>query len=72
MVNVSKGSLITCDAAVKQYLIHLDETNEFGMKFILHHLDENHLFVATSAVPLIKERLNKLMDSISYDLGETR
>ncbi|CAF4217413.1 unnamed protein product [Rotaria sordida] len=50
MVNVVKGALIKCDPAVKQYLVYLDKTLAFGEKFILHNLDEQHLFVQTSAL----------------------
>ena len=67
MVNVSKGSLIKCDPAIKQYLIYLDETLAFGDKFILHNLDEQHLFVQTSYVAMIKEKLQEQIDKISYD-----
>jgi TFIIH basal transcription factor complex TTD-A subunit len=72
MVNVVKGSLIKCDPAIKQYLVHLDETLAFGEKFILHNLDEQHLFVQTSAVPMIKEKLQEQIDKISYDSTQTK
>ncbi|CAF4983695.1 unnamed protein product [Rotaria sp. Silwood1] len=72
MVNVVKGSLIKCDPAVKQYLVYLDETLAFGEKFILHNLDEQHLFVQTSAVPMIKEKLQEQIDKISYDSAQTK
>lgn len=72
MVNVSKGSLIKCDPAVKQYLVHLDETLALGEKFILNNLDDQHLFVQTSAVPKIKVKLQEHIDKISYDATQTR
>lgn len=55
MVNVAKGSLIKGDPPVKQYLVHLDETLAFGEKFILNNLDEQHLFIQSSSVPMIKK-----------------
>ena len=72
MVNVSKGSLIKCDPAVKQYLVHLDETLAFGEKFILNNLDEQHLFVQSSAVSKIKVKLQEHIDKISYDASQTK
>lgn len=35
MVNVKKGLMVTCDPAMKQLLIHLDETRALGSKFIV-------------------------------------
>ncbi len=72
MVNVAKGSLIKCDPAIKQYLVHLNETLAFGEKFILENLDEQHLFVQSSAVPMIKEKLQEQIDKISYDSAQTK
>ena len=36
MVNVENGKLVTCDPALKQFLLNLDEKREFGgRRFIL-------------------------------------
>ena len=72
MVNVVKGSLIKCDPAIKQYLVHLDETLAFGEKFIIQNLDEQHLFVQSTAVAMIKEKLQEQIDKISYDSTQTK
>ncbi len=72
MVNVVKGALITCDPAVIQYLVYLDETLAFGEKFILHKLDDTNLFVQSSAVSMIKEKLQEQIDKISYDSAQTK
>ena len=34
MVNVTKGILLTCDPAVKQFLVHLDETGAAGQRLL--------------------------------------
>ena len=34
MVNVKKGTLVTCDPAMKQFLLHLDETRALGISFL--------------------------------------
>ena len=72
MVNVAKGSLIKCDPAVKQYLVHLDEKLDSKDRFILNNLDDQHLFVQTSSVPMIKEKLQEHIDKISYDSAEAK
>ena len=72
MVNVVKGSLIKCDPAVIQYLVYLDDSLAFGEKFILHKLDEQHLFVQLSAVANIKEKLQEQIDRISYDSTQAK
>ena len=35
MVNVTKGVLVKCDPAMKQFLLHLDETLGLGTKFVV-------------------------------------
>lgn len=49
MVNVKKGLMVTCDPAMKQLLIHLDETRALGSKFIVkvtisYHFSEKLIF----------------------------
>ncbi|XP_059475744.1 general transcription factor IIH subunit 5 [Neocloeon triangulifer] len=66
MVNVMKGSFITCDPAMKQFLLHLDETLALGKKFIIQDLDETHLFVSSEIVEILRSRVDDLMDQISY------
>ncbi|CAF0799960.1 unnamed protein product, partial [Adineta steineri] len=72
MVNVVKGALLKCDPAIIQYLIYLDETLAFGEKFILNRLDEQHLFVQSTAVTMIKQKLQEQIDKISYDSTQTK
>ena len=35
MVNVAKGVLVECDPAMKQFLLHMDETLALGTKFVV-------------------------------------
>jgi TFIIH basal transcription factor complex TTD-A subunit len=72
MVIVAKGSLIKCDPAMKQYIVHLDDRLAFGEKVILNNLDEQHLFVQTSAVPTIKAKVQEQIDKISYDPSQAK
>ncbi|XP_055334460.1 general transcription factor IIH subunit 5-like [Paramacrobiotus metropolitanus] len=65
MVNVSKGILVKCDPAMKQFLLFLDEKKELGSRFIIQDLDEEHLFISKDVMNTLKERLDSLMDKIS-------
>lgn len=55
---------------MKQLLLHLDETNALGNKFILQDLDETHLFIAAEILEVLQSRIDDLMDRISFPLAE--
>lgn len=55
---------------MKQLLLHLDETNALGNKFILQDLDETHLFIAVEILEVLQSRIDDLMDKISFPLAE--
>lgn len=65
MVNVTKGVIVTCDPAMKQFLLHLDEKMELGTKFVIQDLDETHLFISVDCVERLKDRIDDLMDKLS-------
>ncbi|GAV05456.1 hypothetical protein RvY_15588 [Ramazzottius varieornatus] len=69
MVNVSKGVLVKCDPAMKQFLIFLDEKEELGKRFIIQDIDDEHLFISKDVQEMLKERLDSLMDKISISAG---
>ena len=54
------------DPAIKQFIIHLDETKKLGKKFIIHDLDEVHLFVEESIVVELQKQVDYLMEENSY------
>ncbi|KAJ8270589.1 hypothetical protein GJAV_G00116820 [Gymnothorax javanicus] len=56
MVNVLKGVLVECDPAMKQFLLHLDETSALGKKFIIQDLDDTHVFILAEVVQILQER----------------
>jgi len=70
MVNVTKGVLVECDPAMKQFLLHLDEKNEFTMKFVLQDLDDTHLFIAAEIIETLQEKIDDLMDKMSFTVIE--
>ena len=72
MVNVLKGVLVECDPAVKQYLLHLDETVALGQKFILQDLDETHVFVSSDVQRQLQGKLDELMEQNSYSFAASQ
>ncbi|KAL9961457.1 hypothetical protein ACROYT_G030399 [Oculina patagonica] len=71
MVNVTKGVLVECDPAVKQFLLHLDEKIILGKKFVIEDLDETHLFVSAEIVPILQEKVWEIMDNNSFNVAQT-
>lgn len=71
-MNRRKPNLNFCssDPAMKQFLLHLDETQALGKKFIIQDLDESHLFISSDIVVLLQQRIDDLMDQISFPLHE--
>lgn len=57
---------IQSDPAMKQFLLYLDEKNELGDKFVLEDLDETHLFINSMYVDRLKEKMDDLMEKLSY------
>ncbi|XP_055713165.1 general transcription factor IIH subunit 5 [Phlebotomus papatasi] len=70
MVNVMKGVLVECDPAMKQFLLHLDDTLALGRKFIIQDLDEKHLFISTDIVEVLQAKVDDLMDQMSFPLHD--
>ncbi|XP_073992300.1 transcription factor B5 [Rhodnius prolixus] len=70
MVNVTKGVLVKCDPAMKQLLIHLDETLAIGKKFIIQDLDEDHLFISAEVIDTLTSRIDDIMDKISVSAAD--
>ncbi|XP_065218114.1 general transcription factor IIH subunit 5 [Planococcus citri] len=66
MVQVMKGILVECDAAMKQFLLYLDETVALGQKFIIQDLDDSHLFISADILETLQARIDDLMDQISF------
>lgn len=58
------------DPAMKQFLLHLDEKQALGKRFILLDLDETHLFITPETVETLQSKFDDLMDRISFPLHE--
>ncbi len=65
MVNVTRGVLVECDPAMKQFLLFLDEKLKLGSRFIIQDLDETHLFISVDVVEQLKAQIDGFMDQES-------
>ena len=65
--HIQRGVLLTCDAALKQFIIHLDRKH----KFIIADFDETHLFVdaACGVETLIQDGLEELNKENTFEAG---
>ncbi|XP_078658632.1 general transcription factor IIH subunit 5-like [Branchiostoma floridae x Branchiostoma belcheri] len=70
MVNVLKGVLVECDPAMKQFLLHLDEKNSLGRKFVMQDLDDTHLFISADIVDLLREKIDDLFDQLTFPVQQ--
>jgi len=57
------------DPAMKQFLLHLDDTNALGRKFVIQDLGECHLFISGDSLPLLQERIDELMDKLHFPMN---
>lgn len=53
---------------MKQFLLHLDEKNKLGKKFILQDLDETHVFIEPEILDVLREKINDLMDQNAFSV----
>ena len=71
MPNSTEGILITCDAAMRQYILHLDEQLQQDAaqgSFVLKdtQLDETHLLVKPWAEQYIREKIEELLNKNTF------
>ena len=76
MVNVTKGILVECDPAMKQFLLHLDEKFLLGSKFIIQgrfklFLGKKKIFLYFEGNCTGTKLLQKFHRFVILDLDET-
>ena len=75
MPNAKSGVLITCDAAMKQFVLHVDEqqmSTHGDPTFVVEDLDETHLLVQPDKVELIQAKVMELQDQNAYSRDEAK
>jgi len=67
MVQAYSGLLITCDAPMKQYILHLDEQRQSAYgSFVVQDLDSTHILVKEESLPLINAKVDELLASNAF------
>ena len=61
-VQMTRGILVECDPAIKQFILHLNQVHSF----VLKDLDETHLLVDHAVGDLIEKELDKLADKNTF------
>ncbi|GAA5923925.1 hypothetical protein JCM21900_002962 [Sporobolomyces salmonicolor] len=69
MVKATRGVLVTCDPAVKQILLQLDETAGSRDRFIIADLDDTHVLIAPEAVERVREDLEAHLETNFFQQG---
>eukprot|EP01134_Creolimax_fragrantissima_P005752 CFRG5752T1 len=65
MSKAFKGVLVTCDAAMKEYLIWVNETE--STRFIIDaDLDETHILIDPAREEYVRKKVDDLMDALSF------
>jgi TFIIH basal transcription factor complex TTD-A subunit len=66
MVKAIKGVLLECDPAVKTIVLDLDSK----LKFIIADLDETHLFIDSTKVEVVQQRLDEILEENTYRIEQ--
>ncbi|CAK9786069.1 unnamed protein product [Cutaneotrichosporon oleaginosum] len=65
-VRLMSGTLITCDSAAKQIILHLDEGRPGTHKFVMRDVDESHVLVKSVYVEELKGLLQAELEKNTY------
>ena len=71
MVKVEKGTLLTCDPAIKEYLLYLQEEFQIPRDFIMHDLSDTKIIVQSKYVKVIQDKIDELMKKNTFPVGQT-
>ena len=66
MVSAQRGVLIHSDPQMREFLLHLDETNALGTRFVIEKLDSTHLFIDRAVLDRLVSEIDDLMDRINF------
>ncbi|CEH18040.1 nucleotide excision repair tfiih subunit [Ceraceosorus bombacis] len=59
-----KGSLLTCDPAVKQLILAINER----VRFVIQDLDETHLLISTDKVEWMRIELDSELEKNTWSI----
>ncbi|XP_030538180.1 general transcription and DNA repair factor IIH subunit TFB5 [Rhodamnia argentea] len=67
MVNATKGLFISCDIPMAQFIINMNASLPASQKFIIHVLDNTHLFVQPHVADMIRNAIAEFREQNSYE-----
>ncbi|RWV87163.1 hypothetical protein BHE74_00013974 [Ensete ventricosum] len=67
MVNAMKGLLISCDVPMAQFIISFNASLPPSQRFILHALDNTHMFVQPHVAEMIRSKITEFRDQNTYE-----
>ncbi|KAK1261964.1 hypothetical protein QJS04_geneDACA020515 [Acorus gramineus] len=67
MVNAIKGIFITCDVPMAQFIVNMNASLPPSQRFIIHILDNTHMFVQPHVAEMIQSRITEFREQISYE-----
>ena len=59
-------TIYSSDPAIKQYLLHLDDSGELGRRFVIEDLDPTHLFVQPEIVSVLETKIDEFLEKLAY------
>jgi len=70
-----RGTLVTCDAAMKELILHIDGKRAGAERFVLMELDDEALLVKEKVgdediVEMLQSRMKEYQDDIAYKKPE--
>ncbi|XP_027182530.1 general transcription and DNA repair factor IIH subunit TFB5 [Coffea eugenioides] len=67
MVNAIKGLMISCDVPMAQFIINMNAALPQSQKFIIHVLDNTHLFVRSDVAGMIRSAIAEFREQNTYE-----
>ncbi|KAG8382352.1 hypothetical protein BUALT_Bualt05G0068400 [Buddleja alternifolia] len=67
MVNAIKGLYISCDIPMAQFIINMNAQLPQSQKFIIHVLDNTHLFVRSDMAGMIRSSIATFREQNTYE-----
>ncbi|KAI4370033.1 hypothetical protein MLD38_018420 [Melastoma candidum] len=67
MVNATKGLFVSCDVPMAQFITNHNSSLPASQKFVIHILDNTHLFVQPHAGEMIRNAIQEFREQNSYE-----
>jgi hypothetical protein len=65
MPEVERGTLVTTDLIAMQYFLKLEKDEK--SPFILHFIDDHHMFVKSEKVQHLQEKFDEFLDGNTFE-----